>query len=248
MKPSWMKWHALIVGAGLSLLGFGAFAEAPPADRPTERRIPVDDRPTYVSPDARDESVSRRAKDTIDRTTEKDRRETERDRPSSWIGIAFMLGGGAGSFFDPNLNAATSTTGMWQVRAVVGSRRHFAGEMAYVGGTESVHTLGVTDGAQMMNNGFEGAFRYNLLTGLVQPYAISGVGYSHYSIADTQVTSDVQGYGDAMTFPMGTGVAFKPGPFTIDGRITFRPATSSGLLRRTNLSSWDIGAHAGFEF
>lgn len=254
-----MKSHALILGAAVSLIGLGALAQPLPDDRPTappERPVPIDESPTY-QPEPRGDAdeegdVLEKAEgrsEAVDRARAMDERQTRRDRPPSWIGIAIMAGGGVGGFFDDSLAAATSTTGMWQVRAVVGSRRHFAGEMAYLGGAQNVNTLGVDRNARMINNGFEGAFRWNVLTGLIQPYAIGGVGYQHYSIRDEQVqTADVQSYGDVLNFPLGAGLAFKPGPFTIDGRVTFRPATNSGLLRNSNLSTWDLGAHAGFEF
>jgi hypothetical protein len=246
-----MKTPHLILAAAVSLLGLGAFAQMPD-DTPT---TPSDDRPNTPPPPVADQDL----KDPEARTaTDPDPNEAaqeadERSRrgyvPPSVIGIAVMAGGGFGNFFDDGLAAATSQPGLWQVRAVVGSRRHFAGEMAYVGGAQNVYTLGVDDGATMVNNGFEGAFRWNVLTGIIQPYAVGGIGYQHYRLSDEAVqTADIQSYGDVVNFPLGVGLAVKPGPITIDGRFTFRPATNSGLLRDSNLSTWDLGAHAGFEF
>jgi hypothetical protein len=254
-----MKAHAMILGAAVSLIAFGARAQTPFDDRPVpapERPLPTEDRPTYTPPGQDEKKAERdvkkdaaKEKARIADAQDADRKESEKTRPPSWIGITVMAGGGGGSFFDDDLAGQTSATGMWQVRAVVGSRRHFAGEMAYVGGAQNVNTLGVNQGARMINNGFEGAFRWNVLTGILQPYALGGIGYQHYKIADEQViTSDVQSYGDVLNFPLAVGVALKPGPFTLDGRVTFRPATNSGLLRSNNMSTWDIGANAGFEF
>lgn len=249
-----MKAHAMILGAAVSLLSVAALAQSPVDDvpPPPPAPLPAEDRPLAPPPVADEDDLDEAraaAEEPIERAREADRRSTEMNRPPSWIGIAFMAGGGVGNFFDDGLADATSNTGLWQVRAIVGSRRHFAGEMAYVGGAQNVYTVGVDNGARMMNHGFEGAFRWNVLTGIIQPYAVGGIGYQHYSIPDEAVqTADVQNYGDVINFPLGAGLAFKPGAFHLDARITFKPATNSGLMRDSNLSTWDVGANAGFEF
>jgi hypothetical protein len=253
-----MKTPHLILAAAVSLLGLGAFAQTPDDTiTPTDDvPTPADDRPITAPPPMADdddlidpEARAATDPDPIEEAAEADERMRGGYVPPSRIGIAFMAGGGFGNFFDDGLAGSTSQPGLWQVRAVVGSRRHFAGEMAYVGGAQNVYTLGVDDGATMVNNGFEGAFRWNVLTGIIQPYAVGGIGYQHYRLSDEAVqTADIQSYGDVVNFPLGVGLAVKPGPITIDGRFTFRPATNSGLLRDSNLSTWDLGAHAGFEF
>jgi hypothetical protein len=251
-----MKLHAMILGAAVSLIGFGALAETtndddrPVNDRRGDADRPIDPRyePAPAATDeAKDDAESTKAK--IADARDRDRAETNKRRPPSWIGIGFEAGGGVGGFFDDRASASTSAQGLWQIRAVVGTRTHFAGEMAYVGGATTLNTFGVSNDATMTTNGFEGAFRWNVLTGIIQPYASAGLGYQHYSLGEAQIsTSDVSSAGEVMTFPLALGVAWKPGPFVLDGRVSFHPATNSALLRDTNMSTWDVGAHAGFEF
>jgi len=244
-----MKVHAMILGAAVSLIGFGALADDRPTtnDRPTDR--PYDPAPatTDRASPAREDAEAMGSK--IEEARREDKAETDKRRPPSWIGIGFEAGGGVGGFFDSKATSATSAAGLWQVRAVVGTRAHFAGEMAYVGGATTVNTFGVQNDATLTTNGFEGAARWNVLTGLIQPYASAGLGYQHYSLGNAAITtSDVSSSGEVMTFPLAVGLAVKPGAFVLDGRVSFHPATNSALLRNTNMSTWDIGAHAGFEF
>ena len=258
-----MKSYALILGAAVSLIGFSALADSTnDDDRPTT----TDDRakstapPTYDNPAAAparplDEAISDgdsgapMIKDRVAQVREKDREETNKNLPPSHIGIGFEAGGGVGGFFDSKASGVTSASGLWQVRAIVGTRTHFAGEMAYVGGASTLNTFGVSNDATMTTNGFEGAVRWNVLTGMIQPYAAAGLGYQHYSLGSAQIsTSDVSSGGEVMTFPLAVGLAWKPGAFILDGRVSFHPATQSALLKNTNMSTWDFGAHAGFEF
>ena len=86
-----MKAHALILGAAVSLIGFGAFAQSD--DKPIPERAPIDDRPTAVMPPGPDEkradvdSVRAKTKDAVAEAKEADRQDTEKRRPPSWIGI-----------------------------------------------------------------------------------------------------------------------------------------------------------------
>lgn len=249
-----MKSYALILGAAASLFGFGALADD---DKPTARDRTTYDNPAVAPAPAasddsfrgemrRDEAVARNKMNDI---REKDRADTDARRPPSWIGIGFEAGGGVGGFLDSKASGVTTAAGLWQVRGIVGTRRHFAGEMAYIGGASTLNTFGVTNNATLVTNGFEGAFRWNVLTGMLQPYVTGGVGYQHYSLGSAQIsTSDVSSSGEVMTFPLSLGIAWRPGAFVLDGRVAFHPATNSVLLRDTNMSTWDIGAHAGFEF
>jgi hypothetical protein len=253
----------MILGAAVSFIGFSALAASSnDDDRPTttDERTRSTTPPTYDSPTAApsttrddtvtdDRSAAQMARDRANQVREADREATNRRRPPSWIGIGFEAGGGVGGFFDSKASGVNSASGLWQVRAIVGTRSHFAGEMAYVGGASTLNTFGVSNDATLTTNGFEGAVRWNVLTGVIQPYAAAGLGYQHYSLGDAQIsTSDVSSGGEVMTFPLALGLAWKPGAFMIDGRVSFHPATKSAILRDTNMSTWDVGAHAGFEF
>lgn len=237
-----MTTHALILSAAVSLIGLGAVAD--------ERRAPDSDRPTYDAPATRDDRTAKEAaKDAVADARAADRKSTEENRPFSTIGIGFEAGAGVGGFMDNRIASVTTAQGTWKARAIVGTRRHFAGEAAYVGGTQIVNALGIQSNATLMNHGFEGSFRWNVLTGMIQPYATGGVGYSHYTLGDARLTtSDVQSTGDVLTFPVSFGLAWKPNAFMLDARLSFHPSTNSAMIRDTNLSTWDVGAHAGFEF
>ncbi len=168
---------------------------------------------------------------------------------SDKVGIAVEAGGGVGGFVDERMSSQTTAQGQWAARAVFGTRRHLAGEAAYVGSAQGVNTLGVSNGAKLVGNGGETALRFNLLTGMWQPYATAGVGFMHYTLGNAQLTtSDVQPTGDVATFPLGVGAAWRNNGVVLDGRVSFHPATTSGILRYANLSTWDVNAKAGFEF
>ncbi len=174
----------------------------------------------------------------------------DRDRDDDRIGIQVETGGGVGGFIDDDISETTSAQGQWTGRVVIGTRRHFAGEVAYLGTAQNVNTFGVTPNSKLYGNGAEGAFRFNLLTGMWQPYASAGLGFMHYNFNDsaTLLTSDVQRSDTVLTVPVGVGMAWRSDMgLVLDGRLSFHPATS-GLIRNANLSTWDLQAKAGFEF
>jgi len=166
------------------------------------------------------------------------------------LGIAFIHGGGIGGFIDDSLSESTSAQGQWTSRLVIGTRTHFAGELAYVGSAQKVNALGVSANSMLYGNGAEGAFRVNVLTGMWQPYAIGGLGWVHYNLNRDALltTSDVQHQGDVMTFPVGAGMSWRMNNIMVDSRLSFHPATTSGIIRGANMSTWDLQARAGFEF
>lgn len=165
------------------------------------------------------------------------------------IGVAFETGGGVGGFIDDDISESTGAQGQYTGRVVVGTRRHFAGEAAYVGSAQRVNTLGVSPNSMLYGNGVEGAFRFNVLTGMWQPYATGGLGWVHYNMNESAIlsTSDVRASGDVITFPVGVGMAWRMNRLILDSRLSFHPATGSNMIRGANLSTWDLQAKAGFE-
>jgi hypothetical protein len=171
------------------------------------------------------------------------------DPDKKMVGIGMEAGGGVGGFTDSRISNVTSAQGQWTARMVFGTRSHFGGETAYVGSAQTVNTLGIQPGATIVGNGAQGGFRFNVLTGMFQPYAMAGIGWTHYTLGNAQLTtSDVSLNGDVATFPLATGMAWRFDGLVLDSRVTFTPATSSGLVRGTNLSTWAVQGHAGFEF
>lgn len=165
------------------------------------------------------------------------------------VGMTFEVGGGVGGFLDTRATDITKTQGNWTARLTLGSRYHLGGEAAYIGSAQSLNALGVDRGAFLMGNGLEGAIRVNVLTGMWQPYAIAGAGWTHYSVQSTTVnSSDVKDQGDVAHFPLGVGLAFRYKGFVADARFAFGAAAPAPLIPDVNLSTWTAAARLGFEF
>jgi len=270
-----MKSFALLLGAAASLACLSALAAEDPYEK-ADDQIPndkVDNRYWEKrSTGARDEkappsevlSPTAQTEDAInklsggtsadgkphDRDHTLDRKDVLRaDRDEKKLGIGVEAGGGFGGFLDKNISEQTGVQGQWTARLIFGTRSHIGAEAAYIGSAQSLNMPGVQQGAKITGNGAETALRYNLFTGMFQPYASAGVGWVHYSMGNAQLaTSDVQQNGDVAVFPVGLGMTFKYMGFMLDNRFSLHPATSSALVRNTNLSTWDIQARGGFEF
>jgi hypothetical protein len=228
-----MKSFSILLGAAVSLLSAAALAADP---NYYENRDPVPPADPYAAP----APAPAAHPDPMADLNQPDKK---------YVGIDVEAGGGVGGFIDRNITSVTTAQGQWTGRMVFGTRSHFAGEAAYVGSAQKVNTVGISPNATLVGNGAEAAFRLNVLTGMWQPYAIAGIGWTHYSLGNaTLTTSDVQSSGDVATFPLGVGMAWRYSGFVLDGRFSFHPATKSGLIRETNLSTWDLQAKAGFEF
>jgi len=263
-----MKSFAILLGAAVSLLSAAALADDPYDQIPPEaekansqkfwEKRDTAPNEAFVQPNTAAASVKTDAEKLGDKIeAKKDEIKDDMDRKDLYkadpdqkrLGISLEAGGGVGGFLDNRLKDVASAQGQWVARMVFGTRAHLGGEAAYIGSASTVNTLGVEPGATITANGAEGAIRFNVLTGMWQPYAIGGLGWTHYSLGYAQITtSDVQANGDVMTFPIGTGMAWRYNGIVLDSRLSFHPSTSSGLIRNTNLSTWDLQAHAGFEF
>ena len=266
-----MKSFAFMLGAAACLVGATALADesrywekrdVTPADedkkplrnyfesRDTNPGDPDDKREAEDYLNKRAEAANKPDRDhSMDRTDLKSA-DPDSDRFKSKVGVAIESGGGIGGFVDRSISETTGSQGQYTGRVVVGTRRHFAGEAAYVGSAQRVNTFGVSPGSMLYGNGVETAFRYNLLTGMWQPYATGGIGWMHYNFnRDAQIsTSDVQQSGDVVTFPVGVGMAWRLDGLILDSRFSMHPATSSSMIRGANFSTWDLQARAGFEF
>lgn len=238
-----MKSLALAVSVSALVAGTTAFAQYP-----QDPGVP----PDATNPDLTD----RRAADTRDLRDARDRRDYgRRDRAmgeprlASRIGLTAEAGGGVGGFMDSRAVSVTQPQGVWTARLGIGSRSHVGAEVAYQGSAQDIDTLGISPNAVLLGNGVEGNLRLNLLTGMIQPYAIAGVGWTHYSLMGTSFnTSDVVDQTDVAQFPLGGGVAFRYNGFVADARLAFHPSANTNLIPGVNLSTWDVGGRLGFEF
>ena len=173
------------------------------------------------------------------------------DRPAlaTKIGMSAEVGGGVIGFTTTGATDVWKIGPSWTARFVLGTRSYIAGEAAYIGSTQAMTTLGLSDTAHLLSNGVEGALRLNLATGSVQPYAVAGVAWRHYTIANSSYnTSDIKDTDDVAEIPLGVGLAYRNRGFVGDLRGNYRAAFKSTLMPGTNLSAWNVGARVGFEF
>jgi hypothetical protein len=179
--------------------------------------------------------------------------DTSMDRNSArWtrrVGLQIEVGGGAQGFLDGDATSITDPGGSWTARAVVGTRSHIAGEVAYVGSAQALDVLGVADRANIMSNGVEGMLRVNILTGALQPYVGAGYTWRHYNITNSSFnTSSVADKGNVSEIPIAAGLAYRFRPFVLDTRFNLHNAFATTIIPEANLSTWGVDAKVGFEF
>ena len=98
---------------------------------------------------------------------------------SQW-GMSVTAGGGVAGFTDDRMRSMTDTGASWDARFVVGTRSPVGFEIGYLGTVQGIETLGIDTDAGIMSNGVAGALRFNILTGMWQPYVAAGVGYRQF--------------------------------------------------------------------
>ena len=173
----------------------------------------------------------------------------------SRMGGGLLVGGGFEEFTNPNLRSMTGLGGTWNARIVAGTRQVIGFEAAYVGAARNINALGLSNDARLVANGVEGALRVNLpivsrnRMSLVEPFGFVGLGWSHYSVTNSNVNgSDLASKDDIMTLPFGGGLAFGYGGFMADARFTYRQTYYNNLLPSGNLNNWGVGGQVGFGF
>jgi len=227
-----MKWMTRILGGTVALFGAVALAEDPQTSQQEADCAPQ----AAVAPQAAEEPAPTPVRHGDDNRITR-------------VGVDLETGGGVGGFLNSTMAAATGEQGQWTVRGVVGTRRHFPGEIAYVGSTQSVQGLTVDPTSHIIGGGLETNARFNLLTGALQPYAVAGVGWNHYSVTGTTLaTSAAETNADIMTFPVGAGLAYRVRGLVLDARLGFHPAFGGNLIPDQNMSTWDLNGKIGFEF
>jgi hypothetical protein len=167
----------------------------------------------------------------------------------SRIGVVVNAGGGLTQFFGTAAMQQVNAGASWTVRGELGSRLHIGGEVGYIGTSQRIAALGVDPKADLLSNGVEGLLRWNILTGVVQPYAGVGIGYKHFSVINTAVnTSDILDSENVAHVPGAFGIAFRAGGFVVDGRFSVAAPINSDLIPGSHATSWDLGARLGYEF
>jgi hypothetical protein len=176
--------------------------------------------------------------------------------PQSHMGLALMVGGGVTDFTDAPTRSETSTGGSWTARLAVATRSIVGFDASYVGGANTLHGFGGGN-FTLVRNGLEGALRINAplysYDTLFLPYALAGVGWNTYRVANynSSTTSVSGGYDNTVTVPLGLGFAIGYRGFMADLRYTLRPTYEQNIfVNQTNgaLSNWDFGGMLGYEF
>jgi hypothetical protein len=172
-----------------------------------------------------------------------------REAPVSGIGFALQLGGGVTSFAESRTREQFGTGGYWELRAVLGTRGVFGGELAYVGSHRRADSMGPGSSAALVGNGAEGTVRAKLplsAGGLrVEPFVFGGAGWSRYQVVgdgDPRAMITPTTPTDAVSLPVGSGLVMAHENLLLDLRVTYRAAP-----RDRDLRSWAAGVTVGCE-
>jgi hypothetical protein len=165
-------------------------------------------------------------------------------------GMSFFVGGGVMDFTDSDTRDFTDLAGTWEARLGVGTRSIIGLEAAYIGAAQGVEALGLDDSAVLTSHGAEANFRLNFSRGGLQPYALAGAGWRHYSVTNDDFnTSDVNDSDDVFEIPLGVGITYHLDPVLLDLRGVFRPAFGSDLVGDDEeLHNWSARMNVGWEF
>jgi len=183
----------------------------------------------------------------------------KKDVPGSKFGLGLTAGGGATGFWEQGANTFADNGGMWDVRAVFGTRLPFAFEASYIGTAQSINALGLDTNAVLVGNGGEGTLRFNITRSRIQPYLFGGGGWTRYRISNTNInTASLQRTDDVVVIPVGAGVTGRIGKgFLLDvrgtGRLTFQDTLFNNVAASANagnstLNSWGAMGNLGYEF
>lgn len=188
------------------------------------------------------------------------------DLPPSGIGISMSVGAGVAGFQDRDLRSTTDIGGLWDVRAVIGTRSLLALELAYVGTAQAIDSqFGEQQSATLIGTGVEGAARLNFMPlEAATPYVFAGLGYKRYDVRGADFMTAGTGIADEDTLlevPLGGGLAFRVDRFIADARFTYRIATGEDLAVAVTdngdvdidaaalpMDTWSAAARVGFEY
>jgi hypothetical protein len=163
-------------------------------------------------------------------------------------GMGVLIGGGVTEFFGDERDQV-KTGASWTARLEFGTRSHLGGEFAYVGTYQGLQVAGVDTNAKLMSNGAEGLFRFNVLTGDLQPYLGVGIGWKQYRVTNTTInTSDISQRADVAHVPAAVGFATHVKGLILDARFSVDTPINPAVIGDRRLVSWDVGGRIGYEF
>jgi len=238
MKPS----HALAVltVAAVLLVARRAAGEVTPKPLAPERRQPP---PTWHLEPIPDTP-----------TVPPDKPEWSPALPRTGYGVAFMAGGGVGTYVSSPTRNEAGAVGVWNLRVAYGTRTYAGVEAAYLGGAGSVSGLGGSSQNLLVRNGVEATLRVNapLVYGrtLAEPYLFAGIGWDHYSVSNASPSASVGGGDDVGTAPVGVGFDLTHRGVVADLRFAFRPTfgeNQSPTVKTPDLTNWTLALQLGYE-
>lgn len=192
---------------------------------------------------------------------------SEEEWPATVYGVSVSVGGGVQDFTDSNMQDTTDIGGMWDVRAIIGTRTPIAVEAAYTGSAQSIDSrFGEEDTATLVGTGLEGALRLNLLPlESFTPYAAAGLGWRRYDVVGADFRTADVGIGDEDTLleiPLTGGLAYRYAGLMADARFTYRASVGEDLVisddelpdqidsdaGKAGMDNWNVSARLGYEF
>ena len=173
----------------------------------------------------------------------------------SHVGVGLLVGGGFNEYTNGRLQNVTGDGGYWTARVVAGTREYVGMEAAYLGDARSINGLGLSNDSRLISNGLSGNLRVNIPiargASLIEPFGFVGVGWSHYTVTNNNVSlSDVISSDNVLTLPYGGGLEFAYKGFMADARFTYTQTYFNNLTETIggNLNNWGVGGQIGFEY
>jgi opacity protein-like surface antigen len=172
-------------------------------------------------------------------------------------GMSLSVGGGVGGFTEETMRELTDVGGGWNARFVVGTRTVIGFEAAYIGGLQTIDTLGLDADALLLSSSIEGDVRFAptrlVVESPIHPYVFWGLAYRRYDVTNTDTnTSSVEDEDSLVEMPLGLGATYAIDRFQIDLRASYRPAWDADLVpdakEGTGLATWGASLQVGYEF
>jgi hypothetical protein len=174
------------------------------------------------------------------------------------IGLGVSLGGGVAGFTDDEARDLADVGGAWDVRVAVGTMLPVAFEGAYVGSAQNIDVFGLDTDTFLVGNGLEGNLRFQLPTKYVTPYVMVGLGWTHYSLTNTDTNNSLlEDNDDVITMPLGIGLtAFSVFGGTFDLRGVIKPTWQDtmfdgvylGTGSAVDMHTWNVTGNLGWNF
>ncbi len=181
--------------------------------------------------------------------------------------FGISAGGGVSDFFSGAMREATGVQGTWEARLYAGLNQQIGLEVAYVGRAGNLTPfLAPNLNSTLVGNGVEGVARFNVFKDMVvQPYAIIGIGWIHWSASDVNIADfGVADSDDTLEVPLGAGASWLgPWGLLVDARFTFRATLNDNLVIAqaptvngvplavggfADMDNWEASARIGYTF